>query len=74
MRLEKAIGPNHRPAYVHNPKHFYSNSFQVEKDLKGRKVVTGKSRNKHKNFKIVCILKPDKTAYQNAKNAKRRLF
>lgn len=55
MKLDDAIG-KFRAAFVHNPRHFYSNSFERTFDNRGRKVVRGRSRGR-KNFKIVCILK-----------------
>lgn len=47
-------------SFIHNPKHFFGNSFEVQ-EIDGRKVLTGKarlSRNNNKNFKFVGILKP----------------
>lgn len=58
MRLKKAVG-GMKPAFIHNPNHFYSNSFERDYDLLGRTVVTGRARGK-KNFRMVAILKHPK--------------
>lgn len=57
MRLVQAT-QGHRPAYVHNPKDFYPNSFRVE--VEGRRLILVGVVKRHlkKNFRIVAILKP----------------
>ena len=44
-------------ALIHNPRHFYQNSFWIEKAENGQLCLMGHSRNKKKNFRKVAILK-----------------
>lgn len=67
---------NYRIAWIHNPKHFYQNSFQIE-EIDGRKTLVGTCRDKTKNYHKVGILKPKQsiwdmvaTNYHDHKNGK----
>jgi hypothetical protein len=54
-----------RIIYLHNPKHFYLNSLQVEDLPNGDKLVTATprlSRNNRKNFHKLALLKRKVTA------------
>jgi len=62
MKLEEILirYPECRIAYRHNPKHFYQNSFQVEK-IGGRRLIVARVKRRcNKRFRIVGILKVKK--------------
>jgi hypothetical protein len=59
-----------RIVYLHNPKHFYLNSLQVEDLPNGDKLVTATprmSRNNRKNFHKIALLKRKVTAKEFVK-------
>lgn len=59
MRIDQ-LEKDYRLAYIHNPKDFYPNSFQIEPA--GRRVLVVGKVKKHlrKGFRRVAILKPKK--------------
>ncbi len=57
MKLSE-IEEEYKVGYRHNPRHFYSNSFQVEEAGRRLLLVAVVKRHVGKNYRIVGVLKP----------------